>query len=95
MKLVRVKLLDHYASIDEDISKDFHLTVIGWEVDSDKNYYRVCMILDDDGTPHSPYMSIIKKDIVSKEVIHERVLPIQRKSRTRPLKRNGNRSSQD
>ena len=72
MKLMRVKLLDHYASIDEDIDKNFYLTVIGWEVGYHKHYTKLCMILGNDGEPHPPFMSIITKDIVSREVVHEK-----------------------
>jgi hypothetical protein len=72
MKLMRVRLLDHYASIDEDRDKNFYLTVTGWKVGYHKHYTKLCMILGNEGEPHAPYMNILTRDIVSKEVVHEK-----------------------
>ena len=82
MRVVKIVLLDHFASIDEDRDENFYLTVIGWEVGYHKYYTKLCMILGNEGEPHAPYMNILTKDIVSREVVHE-------KSRTRLRKNAG------
>ena len=66
MKLLRVRFLDHYTTIEERIKEKFHLECVGWLISEDKNYVRLAMTIDDDGELSSPYMNILKNNIVSR-----------------------------
>lgn len=65
MKILKVKFLDHYTTVEERIKEKFHLECVGWKIAEDKTYLRLAMILDDDGELSSPYMSILKNNIIS------------------------------
>jgi len=69
VRLVKIKFLDHFASIEEEKSDNFYLTSVGWDCGKEGKYTKICMVLGNELEPHAPFMNIITKDIIKKEYL--------------------------